>query len=442
MRLLLMGQCTLHLGRLEYGNIGNYYIVEPLIRELHRVFPGSEIRTTFQMSDSFCLRENVVRLPLEIYYSWNDRDLSNALMEVGIARIFKETGKLLYRTPFIEEVLSADLIIDFSGDMWGDNADLAGENRFIVGLCKDYVPMLLGKDVVMLAGSPGPFGNEDFKSFAKKVYSGFRLVTTRERLSKALLEKEGFDLRNTFDLACPSFLFDATSESELRRLDEIRHIFENTKPVIGFFLCGWNFKQGPFDRWPRGDDEYEPFVKTIEFIIKTIGAKVCLASHSNGFQRTHNGFQLTHGRDYPIVKQLQRILENKGFAEHICVLDGIYLPHQMKAIIGKFSMVVSGRLHGAVASLSQCIPTVIIDYGHEPKAHKLRGFADLLNVDDFVADPSNTTDLVSKIGLCWEKREEIKIFLENKIPSVKELARKNFEILRELLNNNLNEASV
>ena len=49
MKILVIGQGTLHWGRLEFGNIGNYYIIEPFFRELHRVFPNATIKTTFQM---------------------------------------------------------------------------------------------------------------------------------------------------------------------------------------------------------------------------------------------------------------------------------------------------------------------------------------------------------------------------------------------------------
>ncbi len=75
-RIFVTGQCSLHWGRLEYGNIGNYYIVEPLFRELHRVFPKAEIVTTFQMTESFQKNENVKILPMELFYGWNDNDLS------------------------------------------------------------------------------------------------------------------------------------------------------------------------------------------------------------------------------------------------------------------------------------------------------------------------------------------------------------------------------
>ena len=57
MKILVTGLCTLHWGRLEYGNVGNYYIIEPFFRELHRVFPEAKIVTTFQMTKEFCERE-------------------------------------------------------------------------------------------------------------------------------------------------------------------------------------------------------------------------------------------------------------------------------------------------------------------------------------------------------------------------------------------------
>ena len=59
MRILITGQCTLHWGRLEYGNIGNYYITETSVRELRRVFPNAEIVTTFQMTGDFCRRDRI-----------------------------------------------------------------------------------------------------------------------------------------------------------------------------------------------------------------------------------------------------------------------------------------------------------------------------------------------------------------------------------------------
>ncbi len=119
-RILLIGQCTLHWGRMEFGNIGNYYILEPLIRELHKAFPHADIRTTFQLSEQFCARERVTCVPMELYYAWDGKDLERARGELQISQAFVQNGgRLTARSPYIEEVLNADLVVDFSGDIWG-----------------------------------------------------------------------------------------------------------------------------------------------------------------------------------------------------------------------------------------------------------------------------------------------------------------------------------
>ena len=157
MKILLTGLVTVHWGRVEFGNIGNYYIVETTVRELHRVFPNAEINTTFQMTEEFCIREKINVVPMELYYNWHVTDVSNSLEELGIATLYQITGKIFKSTPYIQEVMKSDLVIDFSGEMWGDHAEPVGKSRFLVNLLKMRVAQLLGKPTVLLAGSQGPF---------------------------------------------------------------------------------------------------------------------------------------------------------------------------------------------------------------------------------------------------------------------------------------------
>ncbi|HPP79968.1 MAG TPA: polysaccharide pyruvyl transferase family protein [Deltaproteobacteria bacterium] len=432
MNILVIGQATLHWGRLEFGNIGNFYIIEPFFQELHRVFPDAAISTTFQLSEGFCKRERLRVIPMGYYYAWGEDNLKNALHELSCAYIYSRTGHLPRSTPYLETVLQHDLIIDLSGDMWGDNADFLGEDRFLVGLIKDRVPQLLGKPTVMLAGSPGPFHKQATIPFAQEVFEHFDLVTNREPISTELLSSMGFDTSRVRDCACPSFLFKPAPAEELERLNVGIRTERSDRPNVGFIICGWNFLQGPFDRWPREDDEYSPYVHAIDFLTHTLHVNVYLMSHANGFPLPPAEFKLIHGRDFPIVKQLHTIVQSKGMADNVFLLDGVYDPHVTKAIIAQFDMLISGRIHGAIAGLSQNVPTVIIDYGHGPKAHKLRGFARLMQVEEYVADPADETDLVHKISSCWSKRELIKKHLENHIPLLQDSARENFNILREL----------
>lgn len=434
MNILIIGQCTLHWGRMEFGNIGNFYIMEPFLRELHDVFPNAQIKTTFQMSKRFCEDEKVDVLPIDLYYGWKENELAAVRKELAASESFKETGHLSLTTPYLDAVQWADLVIDFSGDIWGDNADFLGPDRFEIGMLKDKIAQNMGKKVVMLAGSPGPFSHEHTKKLALEVYQAFDLVTNREPISTELLKENGFDTSKTHSLACPAFLFEPAKGDNINALLKREGLAREgrEKPVVGFILCGWNFETGPFDKWPRNDADYIKFAENIEYLSEELGARVCLMSHSNGFDVPPAEFELKHGRDYPVIKQLQSVLEKRGIAKNVFALDGVYDTWETKAIVGSFDMLVSGRVHAAVAGLSQSVPTVIIDYGHEPKAHKLLGFATVANAAEYVADPSNGNDLKDKIEKCWNSRTEYKLMLEKHIPEVKLTAKRNFKLLKEL----------
>lgn len=432
MVIFIIGQTTLHWGRMEFGNIGNYYIIEPFIRELHRIFPGSLIKTTLQMSERFSKDENVSVLPMDLYYGFEDDDLDKALSEFELVNDYNKNGYFAKSTPYIREVMSSDLIIDFSGDIWGDNANLIGKNRFKVGLYKDRIAQLLGKPTFLIAGTTGPFSDKDALKFAHEVLKNFTLVTNRESISEVVLKENGFDTSNVVSLACPAFLFeDKASKYKIKEILKNEGILLDDKPLVGFILCGWNFEKGPFDRYPREDDEYIIFAKAIEFITNNLHARVCLMSHSNGFPIPPEEFKLIHGRDYNIIKQLEKVIKNRGITSDIYVLNGVYDAWTTKGIIGSFDMLVSGRIHAAVAALSKSVPTVILDYGHEPKAHKLRGFTEIVKMEDYLCNPVCTSEIINKIQKCWSKRDEIKDELDKIIPEVQDMARKNFELIRD-----------
>lgn len=435
MNILVIGQCTLHRGRMEFGNIGNYYIIEVLFRELHSQFPGAEIRTTMQMSERFCQDEKIICLPIDLYYAWRPNELELAKKELRISEEIGNYGGSVETTPYLDAVKWADLVIDFSGDIWGDNANFLGKDRFEVGLIKDLVVQNIGKPTAMIAGSPGPFSNAETDVLAKEIYARFDLVTNREPVSEELMATKGFDTSKTVNLACPAFMFQPAKPDEINDLLRREGLLfqQREKPIVGFVLCGWNFELGPFDLWPRDDQDYIKFAESIELLTEKLGAQVCLMSHANGFDTPPAPFRLKHGRDYPIAKQLQALLSQRGIAKDVTCLDGVYDPWQSKAMLGTFDMLVSGRVHAAVAALSQFVPTVIIDYGHEPKAHKLVGFAAVAGVTEYVADPSNGNDLSDKIETCWAHRQDIRAHLERHIPKVNQLARQNFTRLADIL---------
>ncbi len=428
--ILIIGQCSLHWGRMEFGNIGNYYIAEPFFEELRRVFPNAVLKTTMQFSDSFCERFRIRTLPLECYYDFN----SGGNLETAKREFESAIGcEKNIESRYIEEVESADLVIDFSGDIWGDNADFLGKDRFEVGLYKDMTAQVL-KPTVMLAGSPGPFSDERIKKLAKKVFEGFKMVTNREPISTRILKAEEFDTSHVVDSACPSFLFQQMDKAGVSELLRKERIEISGKPAVGFILCGWNFEKGPYGLWPREDSEYETFVKTITNMIDKYDVQIYLISHTNGFKVPPADFELIRGRDYPLMEQLEQILDRLGYRESVTLIRTPYLPKQIKGIIGELDMLISGRMHGAVAGISQCIPTVMIDYGHEPKAHKVSGFAEIAGLEEFIASPANPEQLLETTERCWNEKEKLQDMLKKRIPEIQEEVRRQFEMLKDILN--------
>lgn len=434
MRILVTGQTTVHIGRLENGNIGNYYITETTFRELHRVFPEAEIVTTLQLSVEFCKRENVNVLPMELFYSWSENDLQIAYKELAIATIYNQTGKFLDTTPFIEEVMNSDLVIDFSGELWGDHAEPVGKDRFLVGLIKDRVAQLLNKKTALIASSEGPFSNLNVKEFAKQVFEKFTVVSNREPASKKLLEDNGFNVSKVHSFSCPAFIFEAKPETEMKEIIKEELIVVAERKTVGYILCGFNMLEGPYDKTPRRDDEFTQFAESIEYIVNKLKGRVVLMSHQNGFE-IEPEFKLINGRDYPIVKQLQNVVEKRGNVDmkYVLCIDRPYNPWETKGIIKQFDMFISGRVHGFAASVSQFVPTVLITRGFGPVSHRNIGFARSAGLEDFIADPRSTEDLINKIDHCWNNLDALRNILHSSIPNVQNTARAGFDILKTIM---------
>jgi len=431
--IFVTGQCTVHWGRLEYGNVGNYYITEVMFRELGRVFPNAEIYTTFQMTDDFVKRIGVNVVPMELFYNWDGNDLDNALAEYDIALNYNKNKSLINTTQYIEQVMSSDIVFDFSGELWGDHAELVGEHRFQVGLLKMRTAQLLGVKTVLLAGSQGPFTNEKVRGFAKEVFENFSYIANRESKSIELLKNEGFNVSNVKNFTDPAFIFEPTPISKISRILENEELNNPKELKVGFILCGFNMSSAPYDKWPRNDEEFLPFVEAIEYIVGSLGAKVYTFSHQNGFELPPD-FKLINGRDYPYAKRLKELIDERNIIDLSMVkcIENPYLPKDLKSIISVFDMLVTGRIHGFVAGVSQFVPSVVINRGNGPVSLRNQGFAKSVDLEYLMANPYEDSDLINKIKECWSTREIINKNLKIKVPKVQQIAHDLFNSLASI----------
>lgn len=434
MKIFIMGLTSSALGGMEYHNLGNYAITEPLIVYLKKEFPNAEISTSIQMSDEFCKMFNIESKREKRFWTYGKQTAiitAIDILKISVWSLFKyifhsNLKFILKSSVMLNELDKADLVIDFSGDLYGDNA---GFNNFLEDNAEILFAKVLGKPVVMFVGSPGPFRSTWRKRLAKFVFNKVDLITNREPLSTELLVDLGVNQKHMKTTACPAFLFEKRKEAQ-SILEKEKIISENEKPLVGIILCGWNMPKPPHYKIPRDEEELEPFVQLVKHLIENLKVRVLLMSHQN---RTDESGNLIQGNDHKIFSQLYEMLEIENYGDDLFTLKGLYDAATSKTIIGYCDMLVSGRIHGTVAGLSQRIPTVIIDYGHEPKAHKLRGFARLVGIESYVCNPHDSQDMIEKVSSAWENKDKNRDYLNKKIPEIEELAKSNFKLLHQLV---------
>lgn len=432
-KILLTGQCSIHWGRMEFGNIGNYYILEPLLVNIKKKYNNSIIYSTLQISNEVCKKYNIKLLPLEYYYSFDNvnNNLKNTILELECSKQYIK-NKDCKKTEFMKYVILADLIIQFDGDIWGDNADEVGKDRFLCGLYKSIIMQNCNNNVIMFAGSPGPFINhKDKLDLIKQTYSKFKFVINREQISTKLLKQHNFDLTKTSSAPCPSWLFKSNlSNKNIEEIYKNENINLNSKhKYMGFILCGWNLPLNNWSSIKRDPKEFIEFEKIIEYILKTYpNVKIIFISHNNAF--TKNPFKLKKGRDYHLLYQFYNILKTnqKIDMSRIILLKGIYGAHETKGILGKLDYVMSGRLHGCVGALTNYVPTVMIKYDNGPPCHKLEGFAKFINYEHCIAKPT-FLDMQNKINFIIRNKDKIKNELLTSINIIQQKSKLSFDYL-------------
>lgn len=427
-KILVIGLTSTRVGGMESHNLGNYIIIEPFFSILRETFPDAEISTTIQMSDKFYDAFGIRGLRARRFWTYGKNAGFETACDAFCIFLWKITRrKLFLKSLLLAELSAADLVIDFSGDIYGDNAEWT---KFLEGNARLFFSLLLRKKVVMLAGSPGPFKSIWRQVIAKYILTRLHLVANREPLSTAMLAYIGIKDGHIVTAACPSVCFNKVELGAWLHPEDRNKLVNSDRPVVGFILCGWNMPVGPYHKWPREDFEFETFVKILDYLILSTDYRVCVMSHQNA---TGDDGELAKGGDHILIDRLLGILGDRYDGDRIYSLKGLYDAAQSKSVIGCFEFLISGRIHGAVQALSQTIPAIIMDYGHDPKPHKLAGFARVYGIDDYFVPPDDPEAIIRAIESIMKNQWSIRAELDNRLPMIKSVARSSFDMLPDLV---------
>lgn len=306
-------------------------------------------------------------------------------------------------------ICKADMGVAVSG---GDSfSDIYGMGRFFYVSLPQLLLIMLGRKLLLLPQTIGPFNGTFSKLLARFIMSRAQRVYSRDlqgvSQTKTMLSLKKDDSR-------VRFCYDMGFVLEPRRpqfvdMTAFEQRSQRACPIIGLnvsgllYIGGYN-KKNMF--WLKVDYQ-ELIERVISFLITAKGARILLIPHVVGD---------TDESDTVATDAVYERLRGT-YPNHLFSVRGSYDQSEIKYIIGLCDSFIGSRMHACIAALSQMVPTVGIAY-----SEKFLGVFESIGMGHLVADPRRLTieEALSVIDKTFAGRKAIKSRLEITIPDVRE----------------------
>lgn len=457
-KILIIGLSATEEGAYE-RQLGNVAILSGTTKMLEDAIPSINISTNFQLSDTFCEKLGIRSIKDKEMWSFSPLFFLRSIFDLWkciLWRFLSMFGldiRLLVNNRKLREYRSADIILDISADLFSDDFDYI---RMLKQSIEILSIRLLRKPIIIFAQSPGPFRSKFIRHVIKSVFNKTTLITTREEISKDYLQSIGVSKTPIFATACPAFLFEATSKERVEQIFKQEGIPLDNEPLIGLTFCSFNISINPMriiiqNKWlntmryflpklfynlvekrmksvkfldTHVATDLRPFAQAINYLVEEFHATVLLIPHV--YESKSSRYHILS--DKGLAEKLYE-LTNLDNREKVKVIRKRYNAEDVKELIGKCDIFISGRMHAAIAAMTQNIPTIVIPYGH-----KFYGIMQMVGQQRCICEKTNADYIISKIDYVLREKEEISKQLEAKIPEVKERALLNAKLVDNIIN--------
>ena len=361
-----------------------------------RVVPVQLVNMRF--SKRVCLKNNIAFLIMVAMLAW-------------ILPSRKMRNKVISENYYLRKISEADVIASIAG---GDSfSDIYGIGRFIYVSLPQLLALILGKKLVLLPQTIGPFKSVIAKTIARIILQRATVIFSRDRAgigeTRDLLGSRNTDgkVRFCYDVGV---VVDPVMPDGMD-LDGLPARGNGDAPVVGVNISGLLF-MGGYDQnnmFGLKSDYRQLAYDVIEHLIHKRGATVLLVPHVFGTKE--------HAESDAAVCELIYAELKQKYQHTLYLARGTYDQGEIKYIIGLCDLFVGSRMHACIAALSQNIPAVAIAY-----SKKFIGVLQTINAEFCVADPRELEreDILAIIDLVFEQRSSIQVQLKQTMPAVKE----------------------
>ena len=347
-----------------------------------------------RFSKKFYLRNNIARL------------LITSLILRIVPTAVRQT--IARRNPSLQHVEESDLIASIAG---GDSfSDIYGLSRFLYVSLPQLLAIWMGKRLVVLPQTLGPFKGRLSRSIARYILRRADSVYSRDR--------EGLE-------TVAELLGKGSGEAKVRFCNDVAFVLETADPShvellglpaeaagascrVGLNVSGL-LNMGGYNRRNMFGlrIDYDELIRDIvQLLIEGNGATVVLIPHVFGFGPEG---------DSRACELVYTALKSR-YEGRLGLISGDYNQSEIKSIIGQCDFFIGSRMHACIAAVSQCVPTVSIAY-----SDKFTGVMDTLESDLPVADARtmDEAEILNLVSQAFKRRNAIRRQLEQKIPVVR-----------------------
>lgn len=254
---------------------------------------------------------------------------------------------------------------------------------------------------VMLYGiSAGPLKDFSSQKLVCDVLNTVDAITVRDRASQRLLESIGVQKEITVT-ADPAFLLQEESVSEETLLKEQ---IEDKRKLVGMSV------REPGAAAPNLDENkyHSLLANAADFIVDRLDTDIIFIP----MERKNRDMQHSHA----VISQMLQ-------PQRANVLKGDYTPGQLLSIMSHLHFAVGMRLHFLLFAALQKVPFVALPY-----ATKVKGLLEDLDMKMPPIQLVNAGRLISHIDFSWDRQEQIRSQIVEKLPSIKRRSQESTRI--------------
>lgn len=401
------------------GNLGVGALASGALEVARAAYPEADIRFLDYgrepREENAQVDGKALQVPLiNLRFSWKillPNNIALLLILAVLQRVIGKSGRarLLRANRWLDQITTADLALAVSG---GDSfSDIYGRERFFYVALPQLLVVLLGKPLVLLPQTIGPFKGRVSKGVAGFLVRKALRVYSRDAEGVAEIKRllgemaDGDAARFCYDMG---FVIGACRPSSVvfNGLDLDAH---GARLLVGVNVSGL-LLIGGYDRknmFGLGIDYRRVIQEVIRVLIVERGATVLLVPHVFGDHMES---------DERAVASVYAQLHGT-YGDRLACVRGEYNQHEIKYIVGACDFFVGSRMHACIAALSQGIPAFGIAY-----SDKFRGVFESVGAGNLVADPRYLDEplLLDLLRLRLSERHDIQSRLKEEMPRVRQ----------------------